>query len=176
MDLYHNCSLVFKYKKFSVYTSRGRPCKFAIFFPPPSDNVFNFSVLKSRSWNAETTCLLTLLPYPLRWRFRISLRFKFVSKLEQVCPMIKHRLHSENGAADRAGDKNVGLIALTIQHNFAMDNVPGGGALPLWRWRGCKAPKTPYFQRCCHPMTPYFCWLSLLSSKDLKFFGEMWAL
>ena len=45
------------------------------------------------------------------------------------------------------------------------------GALPLWRWRGCKAPKTPYFQRCCHPMTPYFCWLSLLSPKC-----EMWAL
>ena len=45
----------------------------------------------------------------------------------------------------------------------------GGVALPLWRWRGCKAPKTPYFQRCCHPMTPYFCWLSLLSLKDPHF-------
>ena len=52
----------------------------------------------------------------------------------------------------------------------------GGGALPLWRWRGCKAPKTTYFQRCCHPMTPYFCWLFLLSPKDPTFFGEMWAL
>ena len=53
-----------------------------------------------------------------------------------------------------------------------------GGGLPLWRWRGCKAPKTPYFQCCCHPMTPYFCWLSLLSpNKDLAtLFGEMWAL
>ena len=37
---------------------------------------------------------------------------------------------------------------------------------PLWRWIGDKAPKIPYFQRCCHPITPYFCWLSLLSPKD----------
>ena len=42
-------------------------------------------------------------------------------------------------------------------------------ALPLWRLRGCKTPKTPYFQRCCpqwphifaeclccHPKTPHF--------------------
>ena len=32
----------------------------------------------------------------------------------------------------------------------------GGGALPLWRWCRCKAPKTPYFQCCCHPMTHIF--------------------
>ena len=51
--------------------------------------------------------------------------------------------------------------------------IPPGG-LPLWRWRGCKAPgKTPYFQRYCHPMTPYFCWLSLLSPKDPTYFGEI---
>ena len=48
--------------------------------------------------------------------------------------------------------------------------------LHLLRWWGCKAPKTLYFQCCCHPLTPYFCWLSLLSPKDPPFFGEMWAL
>ena len=47
-------------------------------------------------------------------------------------------------------------------------NIPQG-ALPLWKWRGCKAPKTPYFQCCCHPMSPYICWLSLLSPKDPTF-------
>ena len=44
-----------------------------------------------------------------------------------------------------------------------------GGALSLWRLRGCKAPKTRYFQYCCHqwihifadclcchPKTPHF--------------------
>ena len=57
-------------------------------------------------------------------------------------------------------------ITLDFQcHNFIVS-----------RWWGCKAPKTPYFQRCCHRMTPYFCLLSLLSPKDLTFFGEMWAL
>ena len=44
------------------------------------------------------------------------------------------------------------------------------GALPLWRWRRCKAPKIPYFQCWCYPMTPYFCWLSLMSLKDPTFF------
>ena len=39
---------------------------------------------------------------------------------------------------------------------------PGGGALPLWRWRGCKADvgllaqRPPIFSTdCCHPMTIY---------------------
>ena len=61
-------------------------------------------------------------------------------------------------------------LAGTIPSSFG---YLGGGALPLWRWRGCKAPKTHYFQRCCHPITTYFCWLSLLSPKDPTFFGEM---
>ena len=57
-----------------------------------------------------------------------------------------------------------------------MNSALHPGALPLWRWRGYKDLKTPYFQRCCHPMTRYFCWLSLLSPKDPTFFCEMWAL
>ena len=52
----------------------------------------------------------------------------------------------------------------------------GGGALPLWRWCRCKAPKTALFSVLLSPNDPYFCWLSLLSPKDPTFFGEMWAL
>ena len=46
-----------------------------------------------------------------------------------------------------------------LQHSGAVSNCAWlhyPGALPLWRWHGCKAPKTPYLQCCCHPMTPYF--------------------
>ena len=56
-------------------------------------------------------------------------------------------------------------------------------ALPLWRWRGCKAPKTPIFSAakwlhifadclCCHPKTHFFCemWVfRSLSPKDPLF-------
>ena len=58
----------------------------------------------------------------------------------------------------------------------ALPPPPHAGVLSLWRWCRCKAPKAPYFQCCCLPLTPYFCWLSLLLLKDLTFFGEMWAL
>ena len=65
------------------------------------------------------------------------------------------------------------------------------GALPLWRWRGCKAPcksRPPIFSAavtqwpfifadclCCHPKTPHFLcemWaLRSLSPKDPLFFA-----
>ena len=57
--------------------------------------------------------------------------------------------------------------------------LSGGGTPIMEMTRMYKAPKTPYFQPCCHPMTPYVCWLSLqmLSPNDplATVLGEMWA-
>ena len=69
----------------------------------------------------------------------------------------------DNGTNNLFNDQNIELERLWWV-------VKTWGVLPLWRWHGYMAPKTPYFQRCCHPMTPYFCWLSLLSPKDPTFF------
>ena len=79
-------------------------------------------------------------------------------------------------AADFELNITILLILIICSFDIPYKTPGGGGGLPLWRWCRCKAPKTPYFQCYCHPMTPYFCWLSLLSSKDPTFFGEMWAL
>ena len=70
--------------------------------------------------------------------------------------------------------ESTGFIRITKPFSVSRKNIHGG----MFRGGGfrCKAPKTSYFQRCCHPMTPYFCWLSLLSLKDPTIFGEMWAL
>ena len=54
---------------------------------------------------------------------------------------------------------------------FTKSQCSGGGELPFWRCRICRAIKTSVFQHHCHPMTPYFFfsnqWLSL---KDPLFF------
>ena len=43
------------------------------------------------------------------------------------------------------------FLFLAVTHTL----VGGGVTLRLWRYRGCKAPKTSNFQSCCHPMTPF---------------------
>ena len=40
------------------------------------------------------------------------------------------------------------------QQSWAADRVEG--ALPLWRWHGCKAPKTPLFSALLSPNDPIF--------------------
>ena len=53
-------------------------------------------------------------------------------------------------------------------HSYVFD--AGRGGTPIMEVTRMKGSKDPCFQRCCHPMTPCFCWSSLLSPKDPTFF------